>query len=67
MGAAAFALSLLTELPALIAAGKQVFDLIKSGTAAMEAMQAENRDPTPAEWDKLNAQIKALRDELHAP
>ncbi len=67
MGAAAYALSLLTELPGLISSGKQVIDLIQQGTAAMKAMQAEGRDPTSAEWDALNAQIKSLRDELHAP
>ncbi len=67
MGAAAYALSLLTELPGLIASGKQVIDLIKTGSDALKAMQDENRDPTPAEWDALNAQIKVLRDELHAP
>jgi hypothetical protein len=67
MGAAAYALSLLTELPSLIASGKQVVDLIQTGTTALKSMQAENRDPTPAEWDSLNAQIKALQEELHAP
>lgn len=67
MGAAAYALSLLTELPGLIASGKQVVDLIQTGTTALQAMQTENRDPTTAEWDALNGQIKALRDELHAP
>ncbi len=67
MGAAAYALSLLTELPSLIASGKQVVDLIQTGTTALKAMQADNRDPTPAEWDALNAQIDALREELHKP
>ena len=67
MGGAAFALSLLTELPGLIASGKQVIDLINQSADAMRKMQAENRPPTPAEWDALNARIKALRDELHAP
>ncbi len=63
----AFAIELLGQVPALIAAGKDVVALAQSGHAALTAMQAENRDPTPAEWDALNAQIKALRDELHAP
>lgn len=66
MGAAAYALSLLTELPSLISSGKQVIDLIQTGSTALKAMQAENREPTAAEWDALNAQIKALRDELHS-
>ena len=63
----AYALSLLTELPGLIASGKQVIDLIQTGSTALKAMQTENRDPTAAEWDQLNARIKALRDELHTP
>lgn len=67
MAAAAYALSLLTELPGLIASGKQVVDLIQTGTTTLRAMQTENRDPTPAEWDALYAQIKTLRDELQAP
>ncbi len=67
MGAAAYALSLLTELPALISSGKDVIDLIKSGSTALKSMQDQGRDPTSAEWDALNAQIKVLRDELHAP
>ncbi len=67
MGAAAYAISLLTELPGLIASGKQVIDLIQTGSNALKAMQTEGRDPTDAEWAALNAQIKVLRDELHAP
>ncbi len=68
MGSAiAYAISLLGEVPGLIAAGKSVVDLVQSGSAALKTMQSENRDPTAAEWDALNAQIKTLRDELHAP
>ncbi len=67
MGAAAYAISLLTELPGLISAGKDVIDLIKSSQTALASMQDQGRDPTPQEWSDLNAQIKALRDELHAP
>lgn len=67
MTAIAYALSLLAEVPALIAAGKSVVDLVQTGSAALKTMQTENRDPTAAEWYALNSQIKALRDELHAP
>ncbi len=68
MGSAlAYAVSLLTELPGLISAGKDVVDLVKSGSTALKSMQDAGRDPTDAEWSALNAQIKALRDELHAP
>lgn len=65
MGAIAFALEILTQVPALIAAGVQVKGLIDSGTASLQAMQNEKRDPTPAEWSALNAQIAALQKELH--
>lgn len=62
----AFAITLLTALPQLIKAGMDVTALIQESTARMQAMQAERRDPTPAEWDALNAQIDALRKELHS-
>ncbi len=66
MGSLAFAIQLLSEISPLIAAGKSVVDLATQGAAALKLMQTENRDPTQAEWDALNAQIKALRDELHS-
>ncbi len=66
MGAIAYALQLIGEAEPLIAAGVNVANLLKTGSAALKAMQDENRDPSPAEWDALNAQIKALREELHA-
>lgn len=67
MQALLYATQLLGMLPALIASGKSVVDLVESGNAALKAMADEKRDPTPAEWDALNAKIKALQDELHAP
>lgn len=66
MPALAYAIELLTVLPNLISAGANVMQLVTDGKAKLEAMQAEKRDPTPAEWDALNAQIAALRKELHA-
>lgn len=64
--AIAFALQLLQALPPLIEAGLEVKTLIEQQGAALSAMQAESRDPSPAEWDALNAQIDALRAELHS-
>ena len=64
--ALAYATQILSMLPALLLAGKNVSELIKNGNAALTSMQAENRDPTPGEWDDLNAQIDALRAELHS-
>lgn len=66
MGALPFAVQLLTALPGLIQAGMNVTTLIGDSTTKLKAMHDENRDPTPEEWSALNAQIKALRGELHA-
>jgi hypothetical protein len=67
MNAVAYALQLLQTIGPLIQAGRDVMGLINQAKASLATMQAEGRDPTPAEWDALNASIKALRDELHAP
>lgn len=66
MPALLYATQLLGMLPSLLAAGKNVVDLVTTGNAALKTMADENRDPTPAEWDALNAKIKALQDELHS-
>lgn len=65
MGAVAYAIQLLGVIPQLIAAGKDVAALIKQGQAALSDMQSTGRAPTDAEWDALDATVKALRDELH--
>ncbi len=67
LGALPYAVQLLSSLPALIKAGQDVTTLISDSTANLRAMQAENREPTAMEWAELNAKIKALQDELHAP
>lgn len=64
MGALAFALAALQAVPAIIAAGADVVGFITQTTTAVTAMQTASRDPTPAEWDALNAQIKALQAAL---
>lgn len=61
-----YATQILGILPQLISAGSNVVDLVNHGNAALAAMQTEKRDPTPAEWDELNAKIKALQDQLHS-
>jgi len=63
--AIAYALQLLQAIPTLLAAGRDVAAMIEQGSTALKAMQAEGRDPTPEEWDALNATIAALRAELH--
>lgn len=62
-----FATTLLGSLPSLITAGIQIIDLVTSGNAKLKAFADEKRDPTPAEWDELNASIAAKRTELHKP
>lgn len=59
------ALQILQSLPALIAAGAEVKDLIEEQTAALKNMADTGRDPTPVEWANLNAKIETLRAELH--
>ena len=61
-----YATQILGILPQLLAAGKNVADLVTTGNAALKSMAAENREPTTAEWDALNAQITRLRAELHS-
>lgn len=67
MGALELALSVFSQLPGLISAGANVIALINSTKTTLTTAKAENRDPTPAEWDALNAQIDDLRKQLHAP
>lgn len=62
----AYAVQLLSSLPALIQAGRDVVGVVQNGTAKLQTMQAEGRDPTQAEWDELDADIKRLQGELHS-
>jgi hypothetical protein len=60
-----FASTVLTTLPSLIAAGAQVGGLIQTTNDSIARMQAENRGPTPQEWDAINGMISELRASLH--
>jgi hypothetical protein len=64
MNALALAIALLQALPTLITATEEVSSLITTTVSQLQAMQAEGRDPTAAEWDALNAQTAALRKQL---
>ncbi len=65
MGTAlALAIQVLEILPTLITASSEALGFIDSTTAALKAMQADNRDPTDAEWAALGAQIATLRAQL---
>jgi hypothetical protein len=59
-----FADKLLALVPQVIAAGGDVLNIIANGRTALAAMKAENRGPTQAEWDALDAQINALMGQL---
>lgn len=61
-----FALQLLQALPQLVQAGVDVTSAITRGREQLEAMRAENRAPSAAEWDELNERIRGLRSQLHA-
>jgi uncharacterized protein involved in exopolysaccharide biosynthesis len=66
MDALTFATTLLGSLPQLIAGGAQILDLVNSGNAKLKQFADEKRNPTPEEWDALNASIDAKRAQLHS-
>ncbi|MCR4299331.1 MAG: hypothetical protein NUV75_11400 [Gallionella sp.] len=61
-----YATQILAILPQLIAAGKNITDLVTTGNATLERMKNENREPTPEEWAELSGRIRALQAELHS-
>lgn len=61
-----YSIQILNALPGLIATGQNVLSVVQQHRDAMESMLAEKRDPTPAEWDALNASIASLRQQLHS-
>lgn len=65
MGSLTLAITLLEALPGLITASQEVLAMLNATTASLKTMQAENRDPTPAEWQAMHAQIAAIRAQLH--
>lgn len=62
-----YAIQAIQIASALASAGKDVAVLLRQIRDAMTAMQADGRDPTPAEWIALNTQTIALLNELNAP
>ena len=63
---AQYAILLLQNLPSLIEAGIKVTGIIEKGVADLKQMQAENRDPSPAEWDALTAETELLQAQIDA-
>lgn len=64
MPALVYALQILNMLPTLIATGSSVMGLINKGTAALQNMIAEGRNPTPEEWATLDSMRDALHNEV---
>lgn len=57
---------LLNLLASLIEEGAEVFEDLKAFTTTIEDMVADNRNPTPAEWDDMRARGQAAHDRLQA-
>lgn len=64
MNVAAFALQILMQLPGLINAGVDIFDIVQNAADKIKKAQTEGRDITDAEWDESNSEIAALQAEL---
>lgn len=58
-----FAITLLQALPGLIAAGADITKLVTEGNQRV----SKPGEPTAADWDWLNGEIKSLQQRLHAP
>lgn len=66
MNALEIAVEVLQALPQLITAGVQVESLIANTVTVIQSAQSQNRDPTSAEWDALDAVLSNLRAKLDA-
>lgn len=64
---ALYALQFLQSLPMLIQTGGDLIARIRDENAKIDQMIADDREPTDAEWDALNAATAVLRAKLHAP
>lgn len=65
MSAILFAIQAANLIKAAIAAGmaaKDVYDMIDKSNAQLKTFEDENRAPTDAEWDALNAESERLRE-----
>jgi predicted PurR-regulated permease PerM len=65
-GVSVFINSLIAQLPQLVAAGTDIADFVKTQVSSIGAMLSENRDPTQAEWDALNADLSVELAKLDA-
>ena len=65
-GAVAIAIQILSALPELITASEEVIALIRDTNNSLKQMQKEGREPTAAEWARVNDTIDALMAKLRA-
>lgn len=64
-GALAFALTVLDIVPDIVRGVSGAIEAFNAGSKIVKELVEEDRDPTDEEWAKLNADIAALRTELH--
>ena len=62
----AYVLAALQALPYVMQAGVSVEQFAASTVAALQQMQAQNRDPTPEEWQAQNSLLTAALNNLSA-
>jgi len=59
-----FMVKLMNLVPAMVQGVSGAIDAFTTGAAKVETMVKENRNPTDAEWDELNAVTDALMTSL---
>lgn len=64
-GAVAFVLTVLDVVPDIVKGVGGAIEAFTAGHAVVKKLVEEDRDPTPEEWDRLNSDVAALRDQLH--
>lgn len=62
----AFALKALESAPSIVNAGLDLFSYVTAAIAAVQKMQAENRDPTPEEWAALDGDAATVHAAIQA-
>ena len=65
-GIVSFITQVVSQLPALVSAGTNIVQFLEAQFSAVKTMIAENRDPTQAEWDALNATVATEQAKLDA-
>ena len=66
LGAVQFAVDLVQGLSILADAGQNVAGKYKEGLKILQDLHAEKRDPTAAEWERLNLEVIAMQKELQS-